>query len=100
MKLDSCSAVEHALTRYGDRLRIVDGLGHPTELRWRMARLSREEVVVLVRWYLEGVRPEVIARDLARSVRHVYRCRTAAIERLVALGQGDDLADADLSEFV
>jgi hypothetical protein len=99
-KLDSFNAVEHALGGYRDHLRLVDGLGQRVELRRRMARLSREEVVVLVRWYLERVRPEVIAHDLARSVCHVCRSRTAAIERLAALGHGDDLADADSSEFV
>jgi hypothetical protein len=95
VKLDSWSAVEHALTRYGDHLRVVDGLAHPTELRWRMARLSREEVVVLVRWYLERARPEIIAHDLARSTLHVSRCRAEAIERLAALAH----VDADPAEL-
>jgi hypothetical protein len=95
VKLDSFSAVEHALTRYGDHLRFVDGVGHPAELRWRMARLSREEVVVLVRWYLERARPEIIAHDLARSTLHVCRCRAEAIERLAALAQ----VEADPAEF-
>lgn len=98
--LDSFRTVEQALARYGDHLQLPDGLGQRVELRRRMARLSHEEVVVLVRWYLEQARPEVIAHDLARSVPHVRRCRTAAIERLAAFGQGDDLADADPSEFV
>lgn len=98
--LDSFGAVERALTRCGDPLQLVEGSDDRAELRRRMAWLSHEEVVVVVRWYLERAHPEVIARDLARSVRHVYRCRTDAIERLVALGQGDDPADADLSDFV
>lgn len=122
--LDSFSSVERALARYTDALQpisgsisaaptgrsggdrfpfhpaLLDGLEERAELRWRMAWLQEEEALVLVRWYIEGARPDVIARDLGRSVRHVYRYRTAGIERLVALGSAAEFADADLSEFV
>jgi DNA-directed RNA polymerase specialized sigma24 family protein len=120
--LDSFASVERALARYTDPLQprsgsistvptvkpggrfpfhpaLLDGLEERTELRRRMLWLQVEEAVVLVRWYVEGARPEAIARDLGRSVRHVYRYRVAAIERLVALGTADEFADADLSEF-
>ena len=122
--LDSFAAVERALAHYTDCLQphttsvsalsrhgsggerfpfhpaLLDDLEERTELRRRMAWLDHEEAVVLVRWYVEGATPETIARHLARSVRHVYRCRVAGIERLVALGSADDLDDADVSEFV
>jgi hypothetical protein len=122
--LDSFASVERALARYTDPLQpcsgsisavpkarfggdrfpfhpaVLEGLEERAELRRRMAWLEDEEVLVLVRWYVEGARPDIIARHLGRSVRHVYRYRAAAIERLVALGTAGELADADLSEFV
>jgi hypothetical protein len=78
----------------------LDNLDERAELRRRLACLDGEDVLILVRWYVEGSRPETIARDLNRSVRHVYRRRVSGIERLVALGAVDEFADADLSEFV
>jgi DNA-directed RNA polymerase specialized sigma24 family protein len=124
MMLDCFSSVERALTRYTDPLQprsgsvsvvpstkpsgdrfpfhpaLLDGLEERTELRRRMAWLGAEEATVLVRWYIEGARPEKIAGDLGRSVRHVYRYRVAGIERLVSLGRADEFEDADLAEFV
>ena len=121
--LDSFRSVERALTHYSDPLQprsgsvsvvpstkpsgdrfpfhpaLLDGLEERTELRRRMAWLGAEEAVVLFRWYIEGARPEAIARDLGRSVRHVYRYRIAAIERLIDLGRADEFDDAELSEF-
>jgi hypothetical protein len=78
---------------------LLEGLEERTELRRRMAWLDGEEAVVLVRWYVEGAKPEVIAKSLGRSLRHVYRRRSSAIEALVALGRSDDFTDADVSEF-
>jgi hypothetical protein len=65
-----------------------------------MAWLEEEAAVVLVRWYIEGARPAIIARELGRSVRHVYRRRGQAIRLLVALGTSGEFANADISEFV
>jgi DNA-directed RNA polymerase specialized sigma24 family protein len=122
--LDSFPSVERALTRYADQWQpstgsvsvvpttkpngdrfpfhpsLLDRLEERTELRRRIGWLEHEEAVVLVRWYVEGARPDAIARDLGRSVRHVYRYRVSAIERLIALGRADEFEDADLSEFV
>lgn len=123
--LDTFSSVERALVHYGDayqpRTASVSVLGlpqkpsgdrlpfHPSflnkleeraELRRRMACLDPEEVLILVRWYVEGTRPEAIAKSLDRSVRHVYRRRVSGVEHLVALGAADEFADADLAEFV
>jgi hypothetical protein len=122
--LDSFAAVERALARYTDPLQprsgsisavptaragadgapfhpaLLDGLEERAELRRRMAWLEEEAAVVLVRWYIEGVRPEAIARGLGRSVRHVYRRRADAIRLLVDLGTSGEFADADISEFV
>jgi len=53
----------------------------------------------VLRWYVEGAKPEAIARHLGRSVRHVYRVRARAVERLVDLGRDDEFADADVAEF-
>lgn len=78
---------------------LLDRLDERTELRARIAWLAPEARVVLARWYIEGARPEVIARDLRRSVRHVYRVRARAVEQLVALGRDDEFADADVAEF-
>ena len=121
--LATYASVEYALTHYTDcfqpRTGSVTslgggksaGTGHPfhhalledleerTELGRRMAWLEREEAVVLLRWYVEGARPEVIAAGLARSLRHVYRRRMSAIEALVALGRSDEFEDADVAEF-
>jgi hypothetical protein len=122
--LDSFASVERALARYSDPLQprsgsvgvgpatkpsgdrfpfhpaLLDGLEERAELRRRMVWLDNEEAVVLVRWYVEGAHPDVIARELGRSVRHVYRHRVTAIECLVSLGMSDEFADADVSEFV
>jgi DNA-directed RNA polymerase specialized sigma24 family protein len=122
--LDSFASVERALGRYtdafqpcsgsisavpsarsgGDRFpfhpALLDGLEERAELRRRMAWLPEGEARVLIRWYIEGAHPDAIARDLGCSVRHVYRRRAAAIERLVAMGTAGEFADADLSEFV
>jgi DNA-directed RNA polymerase specialized sigma24 family protein len=123
--LSSFASVERALTHYTDPLQprtgsftavpraggssgsgtvfhpaLLDDLEERTELRRRMAWLDREEAVVLFRWYVEGAKPEAIARDLGRSLRHVYRRRTAGIEALVALGCSDTFEDADVAEFV
>ena len=78
---------------------LLDRLEERKELRARMAWLDPEARVVLARWYLEGARPETIARDLRRSVRHVYRVRARAVEQIVALGQADEFDDADVAEF-
>ena len=124
--LDTFHSVERALTRFTDPLQprtgsfttlsrsgggsagsgspfhpaLLDELEERTELRRRMAWVSDEEAVVLFRWYIEGTKPELIARDLGRSVRHVYRRRTSAIDSIVALGRAHDFEDADVSEFV
>jgi DNA-directed RNA polymerase specialized sigma24 family protein len=122
--LDSFASVERALARYTDPLQprsasisavptartggdgapfhpaLLDELEERAELRRRMAWLEEEAAIVLVRWYIEGARPEAIARGLGRSVRHVYRRRADAIRLLVALGTSGEFADADLSEFV
>lgn len=122
--LDSFPAVERALGRYADPFQprggsvavlhrragegrfpfhpaLLDELEEREELRRRMAALSPTDAVVLVRWYVEGALPEAIARDLRCSRRHVYRRRRAAVAALVEAGAGgDDLADADVSEFV
>jgi DNA-directed RNA polymerase specialized sigma24 family protein len=122
--LDSFASVERALGRYTDALQppsgsisavpsarssgdrfpfhpaLLDGLEERAELRRRMTWLPDGEAVVLVRWYIEGARPDAIARHVGCSVRHVYRCRAAAIERLVAMGTAGEFVDADLSEFV
>jgi DNA-directed RNA polymerase specialized sigma24 family protein len=122
--LDSFASVERALARYTDPLQprsgsicalstgrpgfdatpfhpaLLDDLEERAELRRRIAWLEEEAAIVLVRWYIEGARPETIARELDRSVRHVYRRRTDAIRLLVALGTSGEFADADLSEFV
>lgn len=122
--LDTFAAVERALGHYTDPLQprsgsisaaptarsggdrfpfhpaLLDALEERTELRRRMAWLEEDAALVLVRWYIEGARPEAIARELGRSVRHVYRHRAAAIRLLVAVGTRGEFADADLSEFV
>jgi len=121
--LDSYPAVEDALWRYadayqvrtatittipsgrssGDRLpfrnAFLDRLDERSELKARLAWLDHEEQVVVLRWYVEGAKPEAIARHLGRSVRHVYRVRARAVERLVDLGRDDEFADADVAEF-
>ena len=78
---------------------LLDNLEERAELRARMAWLDHEAKVVIARWYLEGARPEVIARELRRSVRHVYRVRSRAVESLAAMGREDEFADADVAEF-
>ena len=78
---------------------LLDRLDERSELRERMAWLDQEARVVLARWYIEGARPEVIARDLRRSVRHVYRVRARAVEAIAAMGRNDEFADADVAEF-
>ena len=121
--LDCPAAVERALTRYTDPLQprtssitalsrsgagrgdalppaLLDDLEERDELRRRMAWLSPEEAVVLVRWYVEGAKPEVIADGIGRSVRHVYRRRSSALATVVALGCRRAFADADVAEFV
>jgi hypothetical protein len=122
--LATYASVEHALRHYTDYFQPrtgsvtslgggkVSGVGHPihpallesleerTELCRRMAWLDREEAVILVRWYVEGAKPCVIAEGLGRSLRHVYRRRYSGVSTLVALGCSDDFDDADVSEFV
>ena len=124
MILDSFAAVDSALTHYQDPTAIrsstrFDGNGGPSdpsrfpfppalldrleersELRCRVRVLQPEEQQVIARWYFAGERPEVIAHALGRSVRHVYRLRSRAIGQLVDLGNDDEFADADVSEFV
>jgi len=78
---------------------LLDRLDERTELRARIAYLDHEARVVLARWYLEGARPETIARDLRRSTRHIYRVRTRAVEAIVAMGRADEFDDADVAEF-
>ena len=78
---------------------LLDRLEERTELRARMAWLDQEAKVVLARWYLEGARPETIAKDLRRSVRHIYRVRARAVEQIVAMGRADEFDDADVAEF-
>lgn len=120
--LDTYAAVVRALVRFTDPLQprtgsvtvasgrpgngelpfhpaLLDGLEEREELRRRMACLPDEDATVLVRWYVEGASPEVIARDLRRSRRHVHRRRGAAVAALVALGRADEFADADVAEF-
>ena len=122
--LASYPAVEEALWRYADayqprvagdfttiprgrssgdqlpfRNAFLDRLDERSELRARLHWLDREEQIVVLRWYVEGAKPEVIARHLGRSVRHVYRVRARAVERLVDLGRDDEFADVDVSEF-
>ena len=121
--LESYPAVEEALWRFadayqprsssittvpsgritGDRLpfnaAFLDRLDERSELKARLAWLDHEEQIVVLRWYVEGAKPEAIARHLGRSVRHVYRVRARAVERLVDLGRDDEFADADVAEF-
>ena len=78
---------------------LLDHLDERHELRVRMAWLDAEARVVIARWYIEGARPEVIARGLRRSVRHVYRVRARAMEQLAAMGCNEEFADADVAEF-
>jgi DNA-directed RNA polymerase specialized sigma24 family protein len=78
---------------------LLDRLDERSELRTRIHWLDPEARIVLARWYLEGARPETIARDLHRSVRHVYRVRTRAVEQIVAMGCADEFDDADVAEF-
>jgi DNA-directed RNA polymerase specialized sigma24 family protein len=122
--LDDFAAVERALRRYTDAYQprsasvlagvvapkgndqfpfapaLLDDLEVRSELRVRMAFLDTEQVHVLVRWYVEGVAAATIAGGLGRSLRHVYRVRTRAVERIVELGHADEFDDADLAEFV
>jgi DNA-directed RNA polymerase specialized sigma24 family protein len=122
--LASYASVERALTHYTDRLQprtgsvtspgggkgsagrnpfhpaLLERLEERTELRRRIAWLAPEEAVVLLRWYVEGAKPDRIARDLGRSLRYVYRRRAAGLDTLVALGCCDDFTDADVSEFI
>jgi FixJ family two-component response regulator len=69
------------------------------DLRARIAVLDPEERFVLERWYGVGAEPRVIACDLRRSVRHVYRRRRSAINRLVDLGRDNEFANVDIAEF-
>jgi len=78
---------------------LLDRLDERSELRTRITWLDPEARIVLARWYLEGARPETIAKGLHRSVRHVYRVRTRAVEQIVAMGCADEFDDADVAEF-
>jgi DNA-directed RNA polymerase specialized sigma24 family protein len=78
---------------------LLDELELRKELKSRMSLLTPEENYVLVRWYVEACSAQRIAADLGRSVRHVYRLRTKAIEHIVNLGRADEFADADVAEF-
>ena len=64
-----------------------------------MVLLEPEERFVLEWWYRGGIDPSLIARDLRRSVRHVYRRRRSAIARLVDLGRDAEFSNADVAEF-
>jgi len=120
--LDTFAEVERALGRYADPLQprtssvtvlsghrghstfpfhpsLLDELEEREELRRRMACLPYEEVYVLIRWYIEGAKPEDIARGLQRSRRHVYRRRSAAVADLANLGSAEGLGDADVADF-
>lgn len=78
---------------------LLDRLEERAELKARVAWLDREAQLVIARWYLQGERPEAIARELRCSVRQVYRLRTRALEAIVALGQDDEFTDVDVAEF-
>ena len=121
--LDTFVSVERALRRYADALQprsssvlagaggrgggdhfpfppaLLDDLEVRHELRARMALLERAQVLVLVRWYVEGSKPTTIAADMGCSLRHVYRLRSTAIDHIVNLGRLGEFADADVAEF-
>jgi DNA-binding CsgD family transcriptional regulator len=118
--LDSFVEVEQALARYGDAHRAatdfiiregrrdersafhvaaLDEAELFADLQTRMTLLAPEERFVLEWWYRGGVSPKLIARDLQRSARHVYRTRRRAISRLVDLGRDTEFANADVTEF-
>jgi DNA-directed RNA polymerase specialized sigma24 family protein len=121
--LETTMAVERALRRYTDPFQpktssvttlggrpgsfqaspfhpgLLDDLDERAELRRRMAWLPDEEAIVLVRWYVEGARPEVIAEALGCSVRHVYRRRATGLAAVVEMGCRYVFADADVAEF-
>lgn len=121
--LASVGEVERALWRYTDHLQIRSGStlgvgsGRPDgtgpainralldefdvrqELHARLSWLEEVDREVLFRWYVAGDPPQVIARTLRQSPRHVYRLRAAALRKVVALGQTNEFADADVSEF-
>lgn len=121
--LSTFAEIERGLARYNDAFQprtasfvSVGGSGrgpggevfHPTlledlelraELRARLSWLDHEERLVLLRWYIESRPVQVIARELGRSVRHVYRVRNRAMERILELGRDDEFADASVAEF-
>lgn len=94
--LDTAPAVEQALARGDDGP--AGGDWH--ELVARTAWLDTEQAAVLHLWYADGRSPGAIADSLGRSVRHVYRVRAAAVDRLAAFGRPTDFLDADVAEFV
>jgi FixJ family two-component response regulator len=95
--LASFDAVDQGLRGLGGS---VDPVEIDHELRRRLAWLTQEEAVVVSRWYVQSTRPEAIAASLGRSIRHVYRVRASAIHRIVALGQAEEFASADVAEFL
>jgi DNA-directed RNA polymerase specialized sigma24 family protein len=121
--LETPSDVEHALWRYTDPTQpasasvtvipssgstgsrgafernVLEGLDERQELAARMAWLEPEERAVLVRWYVEGAKPDTIARGIRRSVRHVYRVRGRALHRIIDLGDTAEFSDVDVAEF-
>ncbi|MGQ0519602.1 MAG: hypothetical protein ACT4PX_00440 [Actinomycetota bacterium] len=120
--LDSVAAVERVLWSYTDALQVrtssviplssgrdhtrlpfhrsfIEDLDARAELRGRMGFLDPRDRELLLRWYVQSVGPEAIARHLGCSVRQVYRRRAAALVRLVELGRADEFADADVAEF-
>jgi len=82
-----------------NHLAALDGVDQ-IELRRRLAWLTPEEAFVVDQWYVKAAPPEAIATDLGRSIRHVYRVRASAIQRIVALGQAEEFANADVAEFL
>jgi len=120
--LDTYADVERALSRFNDMARptggsivtvprgkgparfpfhrsLLDDLEVRTELKARMACLDERSRYVLLRFYIEQTTADAIGRSLRCSARHVHRLRTSAVETIVALGEHDDFADADVAEF-
>ncbi len=118
--LTNFADVERALTRYGEAHRAATDFvvreGHRgcrssfhaaaldeadlfADLHDRLTLLEPEQRFVLEWWYRGRMDPSLIAGELRRSVRHVYRTRRRAILRLVDLGRDDEFSNADVAEF-